>query len=73
LVLVSKLSTATRRLFLGRPFRSDTLAHTLLKGRLLLEPGVMVTSVRWQLSWSERLKTLQPQNAPGDARRGFLD
>jgi amino acid transporter len=44
-----------------------------LKGRLLFEPGVMVTSVPWQLSSSERVKTLQPQNAPGDARRGFLD
>jgi hypothetical protein len=44
-----------------------------LKGRLLFEPGVMVTSVPWQLSSSDRLKTLQPQNAPGDARRGFLD
>jgi hypothetical protein len=44
-----------------------------LKGRLLFEPGVMVTSVPWQLSSSERLKRLQPQNAPGDARRGFLD
>jgi hypothetical protein len=44
-----------------------------LKGRLLFEPGVMVTSVPWQLSSSERLKTLQPLNAPGDARRGFLD
>jgi amino acid transporter len=44
-----------------------------LKGRLLFEPGVMVTSVPWQLSSSERVKTLQPHNAPGDARRGFLD
>ncbi|MFI5506984.1 APC family permease [Mycobacterium sp. NPDC051804] len=44
-----------------------------LKGRLLFEPNVMVTSVPWQLSSSERLKTLQPQSAPGDARRGFLD
>jgi amino acid transporter len=44
-----------------------------LKGRLLFEPGVMVTSVPWQLSSSERLKALQPQSAPGDARRGFLD
>jgi amino acid transporter len=44
-----------------------------LKGRLLFEPGVMVTSVPWQLSSSERLKTLQPHNAPGDARRGFLE
>jgi amino acid transporter len=44
-----------------------------LKGRLLFEPNVMVTSVPWQLTSSERLKTLQPQSAPGDARRGFLD
>jgi amino acid transporter len=44
-----------------------------LKGRLLFEPGVMVTSVPWQLSSSERVKALQPLNAPGDARRGFLD
>jgi hypothetical protein len=44
-----------------------------LKGRLLFMPNVMVTSVPWQLSSSERLKTLQPQSAPGDARRGFLD
>ncbi|HEX9178429.1 MAG TPA: APC family permease [Mycobacterium sp.] len=44
-----------------------------LKGRLLFEPGVMVTSVPWQLSSSERVKTLQPHHAPGDARRGFLD
>jgi hypothetical protein len=44
-----------------------------LKGRLLFEPGVMVTSVPWQLSSSERVKALQPHNAPGDARRGYLD
>jgi amino acid transporter len=44
-----------------------------LKGRLLFEPNVMVTSVPWQLSSSERLKTLEPQSAPGDARRGILD
>jgi len=44
-----------------------------LKGRLLFEPNVMVTSVPWQLNSSERLKTLQPQSAPGDARRGILD
>src|SRR5581483_5896398 len=34
--LVSKLSTATRRLFLGQPFRSDKLAHTLLSKRIAL-------------------------------------
>ena len=44
-----------------------------LKGRLLFEPNVMVTSVPWQLNSSERLKTLQPHAAPGDIRRGFLD
>jgi amino acid transporter len=44
-----------------------------LKGRLLFEPNIMVTSVPWQLNSSERLKRLQPQSAPGDARRGFLD
>ncbi|CDO10896.1 amino acid permease-associated protein [Mycolicibacterium cosmeticum] len=44
-----------------------------LKGRLLFEPNVMVTSVPWQLNSSERLKKLAPQSAPGDARRGFLD
>ena len=44
-----------------------------LKGRLLFMPGVMVTSVPWQLSSSERLKTLQPHAAPGDARRGIFD
>ncbi len=44
-----------------------------LKGRLLFMPNVMVTSVPWQLNSSERVKTLQPHAAPGDARRGFLD
>ncbi|MGH3641047.1 MAG: APC family permease [Mycobacterium sp.] len=44
-----------------------------LKGRLLFEPNVMVTSVPWQLSSSERLKSIESQSAPGDARRGFLD
>jgi amino acid transporter len=44
-----------------------------LKGRLLFMPGVMVTSVPWQLTSSERLKTFQPHAAPGDARRGIFD
>ncbi|MGK2881331.1 MAG: APC family permease [Mycobacterium sp.] len=44
-----------------------------LKGRLLFMPNVMVTSVPWQLNSSERLKKLEPQSAPGDARRGFLE
>lgn len=44
-----------------------------LKTRLLFMPNVMVTSVPWQLSSSERRRTLQPHIAPGDTRRGFLD
>jgi hypothetical protein len=44
-----------------------------LKSRLLFMPNVMVTSVPWQLSSSERLQTLQPHAAPGDARRGIFD
>ena len=44
-----------------------------LKGRLLFMPGVMVTSVPWQLTSSERIKTMQPHAAPGDARRGIFD
>jgi amino acid transporter len=42
-----------------------------LKGRLLFMPGVMVTSVPWQLNSSERRRTLQPHAAPGDTRRGL--
>lgn len=44
-----------------------------LKGRLLFMPGVMVTSVPWQLNSSERVNTMQPHAAPGDARRGILE
>ncbi len=44
-----------------------------LKGRLLFMPGVMVTSVPWQLQSSERRQMLQPHVAPGDARRGIFD
>jgi amino acid transporter len=33
---VSKLATATKRLLVGRPFRSDRLAHTLLPKRIAL-------------------------------------
>jgi uncharacterized protein (DUF697 family) len=44
-----------------------------LKGRLLFMPGVMVTSVPWQLTSSERVNALQPRAAPGDARRGIFD
>jgi amino acid transporter len=44
-----------------------------LKGRLLFMPGVMVTSVPWQLDSSERLQKFEPHAAPGDARRGIFD
>src|SRR5258707_2106680 len=36
LALVSKLSTAARRLLIGQPFRSDRLSHTLLPKRIAL-------------------------------------
>jgi amino acid transporter len=44
-----------------------------LKGRLLFMPNVMVTSVPWQLSSSDRRKDEAAESAPGDARKGFLD
>ncbi|MGQ4597725.1 amino acid permease [Nocardia sp. R6R-6] len=44
-----------------------------LKGRLLFEPGVMVTSVPWQLSSSTRAKAPGVVNAPGAVRRGYGD
>ncbi|MFC4602812.1 APC family permease [Rhodococcus kronopolitis] len=46
-----------------------------LKSRLLFQPGVMVTSVPWQLSSSEkareRARRVEPSAAPGATRRGF--
>ncbi|GAA4848957.1 APC family permease [Kitasatospora terrestris] len=41
-----------------------------LKGRLLFKPGVMVTSVPWQLESSERRKSQKEWSAPGAVRRG---
>ncbi|MGH3991310.1 MAG: hypothetical protein ACRDSN_02465, partial [Pseudonocardiaceae bacterium] len=41
-----------------------------LKGRLLFEPGVMVTSVPWQLRSSARVAQHDPF-APGAVRRGL--
>ena len=41
-----------------------------LKGRLLFTPGVMVTSVPWQLESSERRRKPVEWNAPGQIRRG---
>ena len=44
-----------------------------LKGRLLFQPGVMVTSVPWQLESSVKAAAREPQARPaaGDVRRGF--
>lgn len=42
-----------------------------LKGRLLFQPGVMVTSVPWQLFSSERLRGRPEPFAAGAARRPF--
>lgn len=36
-------------------------------------PNVMVTSVPWQLSSSERVHTMEHHVAPGDTRRGIFD
>jgi len=41
-----------------------------LKGRLLFTPGVMVTSVPWQLASSVRLENRPDGQAPGAVRRG---
>ncbi|MGP4023557.1 APC family permease [Actinomadura sp. 3N407] len=40
-----------------------------LKGRLLFQPGVMVTSVPWQLASSDRLKGRVEPPGPGASRR----
>ena len=44
-----------------------------LKGRLLFTPGVMVTSVPWQLASSARAARRPERAQPGAARRGFDD
>ena len=44
-----------------------------LKTRLLFMPNVMVTSVPWQLTSSERVMQIEEQSAPGDVRRGFVE
>ena len=41
-----------------------------LKGRLLFTPGVMVTSVPWQLRSSELAAAREDGPAPGQVRRG---
>jgi amino acid transporter len=42
-----------------------------LKSRLLFEPGVMVTSVPWQLRSTGRRDPHRVQHSPGDIRRGI--
>jgi hypothetical protein len=42
-----------------------------LKGRLLFEPGVMVTSVPWQLRSTARRDLEREVHSPGDIRRGI--
>ena len=44
-----------------------------LKGRLLFEPGVMVTSVPWQLHSSAQRDLTQFTHSPGEIRRGIGD
>ena len=41
-----------------------------LKGRLLFQPGVMVTSVPWQLASAERAACARPETMSGASRRG---
>jgi hypothetical protein len=42
-----------------------------LKGRLLFEPNVMVTSVPWQLRSSARRDLARVEHSPGDVRSGI--
>ena len=42
-----------------------------LKGRLLFEPDVMVTSVPWQLRSSERRDLGRVVHSPGEVRSGI--
>jgi hypothetical protein len=42
-----------------------------LKGRLLFQPGVMVTSVPWQLASSSKVTDKDDVVAPGAIRRGL--
>ena len=42
-----------------------------LKGRLLFMPGVMVTSVPYQLRSAKQARPLAGRSAPGDVRRGL--
>ncbi|MEV5836052.1 APC family permease [Nocardia sp. NPDC052112] len=44
-----------------------------LKARLLFEPGVMVTSVPWQLRSSAARAVQRAEHSPGEIRRGITD
>jgi amino acid transporter len=44
-----------------------------LKGRLLFEPGVMVTSVPWQLDSSTRRDLQRVEHTPGEVRLGITE
>ncbi|WP_433683652.1 APC family permease [Nocardia sp. CA-119907] len=44
-----------------------------LKARLLFEPGVMVTSVPWQLRSSAARAVPRTEHSPGEVRRGIAD
>jgi len=44
-----------------------------LKARLLFEPGVMVTSVPWQLRSSAARAVPRAEHSPGEIRRGITD
>jgi hypothetical protein len=70
---VSKLSTAARRLLIGRSFRSDRLSHTLLPKRIALP--VFASDALSSVAYApeEVFLMLQPHVAPGDARRGIFD
>ncbi|MGH3568252.1 MAG: DNA-binding protein, partial [Pseudonocardia sp.] len=53
----------------------ETILHNQsalrLKTRLLFQPGVMVTSVPWQLASSQRVMVRRPETPPGSLRRGY--
>jgi hypothetical protein len=44
-----------------------------LKGRLLFLPGVMVTSVPWQLHSSDVKAMPREEHSPGEVRRGIVE
>jgi hypothetical protein len=59
---VSKLSTAARRLLVGRPFRSDRLSHILLPKRIALP--VFASDVLSSVAYACRPCARRPTRAP---------